>query len=139
MYRRRNKNKIKEPIIEEVVEQKNHIDELNEQEDTIAQSLADEFNENKPLAGLENNDQPQYSLQDEITEERPNVIINRKSQILIGDNKGVQPASNNSLIYGEFESDSKKDYSNNKPIPRTLESLTKKEHRHYLRTGRMPQ
>lgn len=173
MYLRKNKKKVEEPIIDEVVEQKVHIDEISKQEDieenenrwenspylkglkgnvdesktklfepTPEQLIPDDKTLNKkgPFygSGLENDDQPQYPLPEEKHEERPNIIINRKSQILIGDDKGIKSVSDNPLIYGEFEKNDS-DKVDNKPKQRTLESLSKKEYRYYLRTGRIPE
>lgn len=141
MYKIRNKKKVEKPIIDEVVEQKVNIDE------TTAQSLADEFDENSEknevtkdsLSGLENDDQPQYPLPEKEIEERPNIIINKKSQILIGDNKDIQSITDKSNINDEFDNDSDDNLIDDEPVPIDVKSLSKKDYRYYLRTGRIPQ
>jgi len=67
------------------------------------------------------------------------------SQILIGDNKGIEPVSDNPVIYGELKTESiEEDIVSEEvedivsPAPRTLNSLSKAELRFYQRTGIMP-
>lgn len=133
-----------EPIVErEVVEQEVHIKEISEQEENDGQKLADEFDENPQiligdnkgiesvsdspiiygsLVGLENDDQPQYPLQNET--EIPNEVPENEKEDNVPEDE-----SENEILEEIVKEEIK---------PRTIQSLGKAELRMYQRTGIMP-
>ncbi len=114
------KNVLNQIIEKEVIEQEVHIQEISEQEEIDIQTSIDETPENDELlAGLEDDDQPQYPLIDEnetLPYEAPEGII-----------------PNINIVDEISEINVKEEIK-----PRTIESLGKAELRMYQRTGIMP-